>query len=88
MYLNQSLVQLQNTFKNLQEKVQGGLLIQSWITLLVFQSIILLAGSSCIKLPKKLDQSKKGLMNLQNTDDDKCFKWCLDRYLNPADHNP
>ena len=47
-----------------------------------------LAGSSYIKLPKELDHPRKGLINIQNTDDNDCFKWCLVRYLNPADHNP
>ena len=23
-----------------------------------------------------------------NPDDNECFKWCLVRYLHPADHNP
>ena len=47
-----------------------------------------LAGNSYIKLPKELDYSKKGLINIQNTDDNESFKWCLVRYLNPADHHP
>ena len=47
-----------------------------------------LTGSSYIKLPKELDHPRKGLINNQNTDDNECFKWCLVRYLNPADHNP
>ena len=47
-----------------------------------------LAGSSYIKLPKELNHSRKGLINIQNIDDNDCFKWCLVRYLNPADHNP
>ena len=47
-----------------------------------------LAGSSYIKLPKELDHPRKGLINVQNTDDNECFNWCLARYLNPADHNP
>ena len=47
-----------------------------------------LAGSNFIKLPKELDHSRKGLIVFQNTDDNECFKWCLVRYLNPADHNP
>ena len=47
-----------------------------------------LAGNNFIKLPKELDHSRKGLIVFQNTDDDECFKWCLVRYLNPADHNP
>ena len=28
------------------------------------------------------------MINIQNIDDNECFKWCLIRYLNPADHNP
>ena len=47
-----------------------------------------LAGSSYIKIPKELDHLKKRLINIQNTDDNECFKWCLIRYLHPSDHNP
>ena len=47
-----------------------------------------LAGSSYIKLPKELDHPRKGLINIQNTNDNEHFKWCLARYLNSADHNP
>ena len=36
-----------------------------------------LAGSSYTKLPKELDHQRKGLINIRNVDDDKCFKWCL-----------
>ena len=28
------------------------------------------------------------MTNIQDTDDNECFKWCLISYLNPADHNP
>ena len=28
------------------------------------------------------------MINIQNIDDNECFKWCLIRYLNPADRNP
>ena len=41
-----------------------------------------MAGSSYIKLLKELDHARKGLIN------NEWFKWCLVRYLNPADHNP
>ena len=44
-----------------------------------------LAGKSYIKLPKELDHSRKGLINIQNTDYNECFTWYLVRYLNPAD---
>ena len=47
-----------------------------------------LVGSSYIKLPKELDNPRKRLINIQNIDDNECFKWCLVRNLNPADHNP
>ena len=43
-----------------------------------------LSGSSYIKLPKELDYPRKGLINIQNIDDNECFKWCLAGYLNPA----
>ena len=48
----------------------------------------LLAGCNCTKLPKELDHPRKGLINTENNDDNECFKWCLVRYLNPADHPP
>ena len=47
-----------------------------------------LDGSSYIRLPKELDCPRKGLINIQNTDDNGCFKWRLVRYSNPADRNP
>ena len=47
-----------------------------------------MAGSSYIKLTKELGHPRKGLINIQNTDDNECFKWRLVRYLNPADHHP
>ena len=28
------------------------------------------------------------MINIQNIDDNECLKWCLVRYLHPADHNP
>ena len=46
-----------------------------------------LAGSSYIKLPKESDHPKKRLINKQNIDNIECFKWCLVRYLHPADYN-
>ena len=38
-----------------------------------------LVGSSYIKLPKELDHPRKHLINVQNTDDNEFFKWCLVR---------
>ena len=36
-----------------------------------------LAASSYIKLPTELNHPRKGLINIQNTDKNECFKWCL-----------
>ena len=47
-----------------------------------------LDGNSYIKLPKELNHPSKGLINIQNVDDNQCFKWRIVRYLNPADCNP
>ena len=46
-----------------------------------------IAGSSYIKLLKQLDHPRKGF-NIQSIDDNECFKLCLVRYLNPANHDP
>ena len=48
----------------------------------------LLARRSYIEFPRELDHPGKGLINIQNIDHNECFKWCLSRYLNPADHHP
>ena len=47
-----------------------------------------LACSSYTKLQRELDHSRKGLVNIQIIDHNECLKWCLVRYLYPADHHP
>ena len=44
-------------------------------------------GSSYIKLPQELRNSKKGLINMKN-EDNECFRWCHIRCLNPQDKDP
>ena len=46
-----------------------------------------LNGSSYIKLPAKLGNSGKGLINLRN-EDNECFRWCHIRHLNPQMKDP
>ena len=46
-----------------------------------------LNGSSYIKLPAKLGNSRKGLINLKN-EDNECLRWCHIRYLNPQMKDP
>ena len=47
-----------------------------------------LAGSSYIRLPKELDHPRKGLINIQNTGNNECFKWSIVTHLNSANHHP
>ena len=46
-----------------------------------------LHGSSYIELPTELRNPKKGLINIKNKDD-KCFRWCHIRHLNPQTGHP
>ena len=46
-----------------------------------------LNGSSYIELPTELRNSKKGLINIKNKDDE-CFRWCHIRQLNPQTEHP
>ena len=43
-----------------------------------------LHGSSYIELPTELRNPKKGLINIKNKDE-KCFRWCHIRHLNPQE---
>ena len=85
---NQSILQLYQAYKNLYKKAQARVtdsVIDHTIGISKYNP---LAASSYIKLPNELDHLRKGLIHVQNTDDNECFKWCLVRYLNPVDHNP
>ena len=46
-----------------------------------------LNGSSYIELPTELRNSKKGLINIKNKDNE-CFRWCHVRHLNPQEKDP
>ena len=46
-----------------------------------------LHGSSYMQLPTELRNPKKGLINIKNKDD-KCFRWCHIRHLNPQTEHP
>ena len=45
-----------------------------------------LLGGSYILLPKALNNSMEGLINLKNKDH-KCFMWCHVRFINPQNRN-
>ena len=44
-------------------------------------------GSSYIELSQELGNSKKGLINMKN-EDNECFRWCHIRHLYPQDKYP
>jgi hypothetical protein len=46
-----------------------------------------LGGKSYMKLDKSLQHPMRGLINLQNKDNE-CFRWCHIRHLNPQDKDP
>ena len=46
-----------------------------------------LRGTSYIQLPEELRNSMKGLINPKN-EDNRCFLWCHNRYLNPLKVHP
>ena len=48
-------------------------------------SYLPLSGSTYAKLPKELQHSKNGLINIPNTDNKWCFLWCHVRHLNCDD---
>ena len=85
MHLNKFILQL---YQNIQKALGKGSgwsidsFIDCDINILKCNS---LAGRGYAKLPKELGHPRKGLINIQNIDDNECFKWCLVRYLHPAD---
>ena len=50
-------------------------------------SYVSLKGRSYLPLPEELRNSRKGLINIRNTDNE-CFRWCHIRHLNPLQRNP
>ena len=49
-------------------------------------SYVPLKGRSYFSLPDELRNSKRGLINVKN-DDNECFRWCHVRHLNPLGHH-
>ena len=50
-------------------------------------SYVPLKGRSYLPLPEELRNSRKGIINLKNTDNE-CFRWCHIRHLHPLQRNP
>ena len=77
--------------KKIQKSLEKGL---GWIIDSVINHTVRISKYNCsaesnyIKLPKQLDNPRKGLTNIQNIDNNESFKCCLARYLNPTNHHP
>ena len=50
-------------------------------------SYVPLRGTSYLPLSEELRNSRKGLINIKNTDNE-CFRWCHIRHLNPLKKDP
>ena len=84
MCFDQSLLQLSKIQKSL-AKASG------WIIDSVIDHTINISKIKCLswkQLHKITKRITKRLINIQNMDDNKSFKRCLVKYLNPADRNP
>ena len=75
MYLNEFTT---TSISNIQKPLDkdSGLIIDSVVddNITISKKKNLLAGNSCIRLPKELDHPRKRLINIQNIDDIECFK--------------
>ena len=54
---------------------------------LVISKISPCEGSSYFPLPKGIRNEMKGLIDVQNKNNE-CFRWCIDIYLNLVSKNP
>ena len=69
--------------------IRSGWIIDSFIDYIInISKYNPLAGSSYTKLLKELGNPRKGFINDQKIDHNKCFKWSIVRYLNPANYHP
>ena len=66
------------------EDLVGLLNNSQYITFTTFRRLL---GSSYIKLPVEIRNSKKGLINIKNNDQ-KCFLWCHIRHNNLVEIHP
>ena len=85
---------LENAFQNILCKIDNWINERSsWIVELIESQCMNistyrpLSGSSYVKLPAELKNSKKGLISIKNNDQ-KRFLWCHVRHINPVKIHP
>ena len=70
---------LKKLLKSLIKNFDGKLIAGEYDNISIYNP---LAGSSCIQFSEEFRLSRKGLINIQNKDNE-CFHWCHIRHLNP-----
>ena len=84
--LDQSFEEILYRIDNWTSEGSGWIIEEIHNQYLNVSSYIPLTGNTYIKLPNELKHPKKGLINIQN-DDNNCFLWCHVRLLNLVDKN-
>ena len=85
--LDQAFQKLIYRLDNWINEGSGWIVEEIYSQYLNISSYLQLSGSTYIKLPVKLQHPVKGLIDIQNYDNE-CFKWCHVRHLKTVDKNP
>ena len=85
-YLGESLKELRNGIDQSNREGSGWIIDRVENFYINTANYEPLSGSSYIPLPKELNNSMKGLINIKNKDL-KCFMWCHIRLINPQNKN-
>ena len=76
---------LKSVYTTIIKNIHSGRILDCTISISMYNPL----GEICyLKFPKELDHLRKGLINIQNIDNNNCLKWRLVGYVNPADHYP
>ena len=86
-YLNKSFEEILNLLDIWINESSGWIIDKIEELYINMSNYELLLGGSYIPLPKVLNNSMKGLINLKNKDR-KCFMWCHVRLINPRNSHP
>ena len=85
-FYNQAVEEILNRIARWISKGSGWVIERILNLYLNIVSYVPLKGRSYFPLPEELRHHRKGLINLQN-DDNECFRWCHIRHLNPLSHH-
>ena len=86
-FYDQAVEEILNRIARWISKGSGWVIVRILNFYLNIVSYVPLKGRSYFPLPEELRNSRKGLINIKN-DDNECFRWCHVRHLNPIENNP